>query len=33
MKLARFVFIGAGVWGVVVLTPLLFIVAFLKTPR
>jgi hypothetical protein len=26
MKFARFVFIGAGVWGVVVLTPLLFLV-------
>ena len=29
MKFARFVFIEAGAWGVVVLTPLLFIVAFL----
>jgi hypothetical protein len=26
MKFARFVFIGAGVWGVVVLTPLIFLV-------
>ena len=26
MTFARFVFIGAGVWGVVVLTPLLFLV-------